>query len=435
MIGIAMVFLREDLLYTQIFLVVVLISLVVELTVFINRTNQDLARFVTSVMNEDFTTTFRETTRTKSFDTLYNSFNQFVGAFKELQTSNAAQFHFLKQLVNQIEFGIITFGDDDEIDLINSQAQVLLELPEVSGWQKIRNPNTRFLETLLELPLIKNQLIETRIGGHQRSFSVSVMSVIIEKKPYKIASFQDIRSEIQSKEIEAWHKLIRILTHEIMNSVTPMVSLTETIQMILQDENKVAKKHNSLDDENISDVNEAVTTIKETSEGILKFVTNYRKLTKTPTPELVDTSVSHLIESVLRLLDAKLKDSKVDTSLALTETTLKIDASLISQVLINLVKNAVESMNDTASPSIIISSRISGEHYQISVCDNGSGMTSEQMEKIFVPFFTTKSDGSGIGLSISRQIMSLHGGYLEVTSIPNQQTVFSLMFPLRLCEG
>ncbi|MGL1888485.1 MAG: HAMP domain-containing histidine kinase [Reichenbachiella sp.] len=434
MVAIAVIFLRPDLLYTQIILLVVLVSLVVELTVFLNKTNQDLARFVTSVMNEDFTTTFKETKRTKSFDTLYSSFNQFVNAFRELQTRNAGQFHFLKQLVDQIEFGIITFGENDRIDLMNSQAQVLLELHEVADWKKIQNPNIRFLETLLELPMIKNQLIETTIGSHQRSFSVSMMSVVIEKKQYKIASFQDIRSEIQSKEIEAWHKLIRILTHEIMNSVTPMVSLTETIQMILQDENKKDKKLNELNPENISDVNEAIVTIKETSEGILKFITNYRKISKTPKPELMDTSSKYLIDGVLRLMDAKLKESKVEVIVDLTDATLKIDSSLVSQVLINLIKNAIESIKESSNPCIMISSRISAEQYQISVGDNGPGMTTEQMEKIFVPFFTTKRDGSGIGLSISRQIMSLHGGSVEVNSIPYQQTVFSLMFPVRLYQ-
>lgn len=433
-IAISVIFPRYDLLYTQVVLLIVLVLLIVELTVFVNRTNYDLSRFITSVLNEDFTTNFKQTSRTQSFDVLHQSFNQFLGAFRELQTKNAAQFHFLKQLVDQIEFGIITFDDRDEIHLINSQAQRLLELPEVADWRKIKNPNVRFLEELLDMSLAKNELIETKIGQHQRSFSVSIMSVIIERKRYKIASFQDIRSEIQTKEIEAWHKLVRILTHEIMNSVTPMVSLTDTIQIILQNQNQTDKTLDELNAENISDINEAIATIRERSEGILKFITNYRKLANAPMPEINPVSVEHMIKGVLRLMGPKFSDMKVDVNEEFSDATLQMDAMLISQVMINLVKNAIEAMTGTISPVIDISTSISDEYYQISISDNGTGISGEQMEKVFVPFFTTKNDGSGIGLSISRQIMNLHGGYLDVESIPDQKTTFSLMFPLRLFQ-
>ncbi|UXP31197.1 ATP-binding protein [Reichenbachiella agarivorans] len=429
MVVFSAIFLREDLLYSQLVLVIVLVFQIMELVFFINKTNYDLARFVSSILNEDFTISFNQSEKVKSFDQLYASLNQFVGRYRGIQTAKAGQFHFLTQLVDQIEFGIITFDEQQQITLMNRQAQSLLEIPAVSNWQNLHNPNTQFLKVLFTLSIGKNQLIETKIGEQQRYFSVSVTTVFIQENKYTIASFQDIKSEIQGKEIAAWHKIIRILTHEIMNSVTPMVSLTETVQMILQDDNKEDKPLESLSQENIQDVNEALLTIKERSKGILKFVNSYRKLAKSPKPVLSPVSTQQLIQGILKLMETQLKECGIKMTVVHADVILSIDHSLISQVLINLMKNAIESLGDTEKPTIEISTRQQGDCFHISISDNGMGISVDRMDKIFVPFYTTKIDGSGIGLSLSRQIMDLHGGYLEVTSIPNERTSFSLIFP------
>lgn len=428
----AWMFLREDLFFTQVTLVAVLFAQLGELTLFINRTNQDLTRFMEAVKARDFTISFNQSGNIRSLSALHHSFNQLTETFKELETANAAQFHFLNRLVDQIEFGIISFDECGDITLINQQAQSQLELPAINQWRNLQNPNTRFLQTLLDLPIAQNQLVETKLGDQQRYFSVSITAISIQGKIYRISSFQDIKSEIQGKEIEAWHKLIRILTHEIMNSVTPMISLTDTIQVILQDQEKKNKPLAEITEENISDINEALSTIRERSEGILKFVDNYRKLTKVPTPEFSRVPVSQLISNVLRLMDAPLAKSGVKIHVSTSEVLLSLDQSLITQVLINLIKNSIEALSNTREPGISIYAQTSGEFYRISVSDNGPGIPSDKVEKIFIPFFTTKSDGSGIGLSLSRQIMNLHGGYLELTEASEKETVFSLMFPVRL---
>ncbi len=432
--SLAVMFLREDLFFTQITLGVILIIQIVELTFFVNRTNQGLTRFLDSVKARDFTISFNQPGDLRSFKDLYHSFNELVETFKALETENAAQYHFLTRLVDQIEFGIISFDHSGDITLMNQQAQSLLEIPAISHWQHLQNPNLRFLQRLLDLPVSRNQLVETKIGGQQRYFSVSITAIIIQRKSYRIASFQDIRSEIQSKEIEAWHKLIRILTHEIMNSVTPMVSLADTIRVILQDESGVNKPVSLITEENIEDVNEALLTIKDRSEGILKFVHNYRKLTKIPTPEYGEIPVSELLSGVIRLMDASFAESNIQIQVTPTDTILSLDKSLISQVLINLLKNASEALSGTDTPHIRIDSGQNADYFRISVADNGSGISEDKVGKIFVPFFTTKVHGSGIGLSLSRQIMNLHGGYLELTEASGNQTVFSLMFPVRLLK-
>ncbi len=417
----SIIFLRPDLLFTQIILLSVIISQVVELTYFVNRTNEDLSRFLSAIQDGDFSINFSTNERVRSFRNLHNSFKKLIETLKELETQKAAQFQFLNQLVNQIEFGIITFNDRNEIELMNKKAEDLLEIPNIRLWQKVNNPNYEFLRTLLGLPGSGNQLIEGKVGGQQRSFSVRSTTIVIREETFRIFSFQDIRSEIQQKEIEAWHKLIRILTHEIMNSVTPLVSLTDTVLMLMNEE--------TMKSEEQEDIQEAIQTIKTRSEGILKFVSDYRKLTRIPKPELEQTTFSHIVKNVLTLMEADASKSDISLQSHDLDIGVQLDRVLIEQVILNLVKNAIESLKSGNKGLVKVFTEIQSDRVILNIEDNGPGIPAERLERIFVPFYTTKEDGSGIGLSVCRQIMNLHGGFIEVNSIPSKKTVFSLNFP------
>ncbi len=427
-VGLSTIFLRPDLFFTQIILSTVIVVQILELTNFVNRTNRDLSRFLAAVRDGDFSINFSSDEKLKSFKSLNNSFRELIETLKELETEKEAQLHFLNQLVNQIEFGIITFNEKQELELINAQALSFLEIPKVRNWKKLNNPNFRFLHTLLELSDTRNQLIENKVGTQTRFFSVSSTSITIREQRFKIVSFQDIKSEIQQKEIEAWHKLIRILTHEIMNSVTPLVSLTETITMILADDKGVPKKLDSFEQDNIIDVHEAVNTIKWRSEGILKFVQDYRKLTRIPKPEFELQDILSTVSSVEKLMKQQAIENDITISVSVSQYEMSFDSHLIQQVLINLLKNAIEALQDIQKGKIEITSSERSEHFVVTISDNGPGVPPEKLERIFVPFYTTKSDGSGVGLSVCRQIMNLHGGFLEVTSEPGE-TNFMLVFP------
>lgn len=429
LLSIVSIFLRPDLLFTQLILFVLILIQVTEITFFVSRTNRELSRFLSSIKDGDFSINFSGKVDNKSFGLLNTSFRQVIETLKELQTEKEAQLHFLNQLVNQIEFGIITFNEKNEIEIINKQAQSFLQIPRVTVWQNIKNPNVSFIEKLIKLPESSNQLIEQRIENQDRFFSVSITEITIRDGKFRIVSFQDIRNEIQQKEIQAWHKLIRILTHEIMNSVTQLVSLNETNLMLLTNENEEAKESRHLNDENVQDLRESILTVKERTEGILKFVKDYRRLTKIPKPEFEKLIDSFLINTVAKFMSGPLTEARVNLKVMSADVELFADGNLIQQVMINLIKNAIEALEATKDPEIVIQARIQNKQLQLEVSDNGHGIPEEKLDRIFVPFYTTKVEGSGVGLSVSRQIMNLHGGHLDVSSSSSGAT-FMMIFPL-----
>lgn len=244
---------------------------------------------------------------------------------------------------------------------------------------------------------------------------------------YKLVSIQNIQSELEENELEAWQKLIKVLTHEIMNSVTPISSLASTVNNML---GKSGHQH-ELEKEQISDIKEAVKTIEKRSAGLIDFVESYRNLTKIPKPNFEIISIHQLFNRIENLLKSDIEKNAIDFNKITNPATLEItaDPSLIEQILINLILNSIHALNNVRDKKIKISGELSSRGRVIlKVIDNGPGIPEEIQEKIFIPFFSTKKDGSGIGLSLARQIMRVHGGNIRVTSKPHKETVFSLTF-------
>ena len=272
------------------------------------------------------------------------------------------------------------------------------------------------------------RLIEINLKGEIQTLSVDVITVKMLDKNYKLITFQDIHGEIEQKEIEAWHKLIKILTHEIMNSATPISSLTETMQSVIEKDGK-AKKASELDDETIEDLLFSLKTIERRSNGMLTFIDDYRKLTKVAKPKIEKIDVSDFLNSISDLLQAQLTKEKIKLICEVKDVDeLTIDASQIEQVIINLVKNATYALQDCKDPLIEIKAYSRDGKKVIEVTDNGAGIPEKEKKEIFVPFFSTKKEGSGIGLSLSKQIMHLHNGNITVTSEEGKGTSFYLVF-------
>jgi signal transduction histidine kinase len=244
-----------------------------------------------------------------------------------------------------------------------------------------------------------------------------------------LVSLQNIKSELEEKEMEAWQTLIRILTHEIMNSITPISSLASTTNSILSEE--LDDGAFTLTKEARDDVISAVRTIEKRSHGLMNFVENYRKLTRIPKPDLKVIPVADLFERIASLMKDQIEQSSIDCRISIVPPALKLKADpvLIEQVLINLCKNAVEAVSERSDAVIEMAAR-SDNHGKtvIQIADNGQGIEAEVLDKIFIPFFTTKPEGSGIGLSLSKQIMRLHGGTLKASSESGVRTQFTLRF-------
>jgi nitrogen fixation/metabolism regulation signal transduction histidine kinase len=250
-------------------------------------------------------------------------------------------------------------------------------------------------------------------------------------EPYRIITFGDIKNEIEGKEIEAWHKLIRILTHEMMNSVTPLVSLTETMLMILEDENGSQKPLSAITEDNIADIRFSLKTIQKRSGGILHFLNDYRQLTRIPVPRVEQVNVAALFESVARLMQGEI--SKHDVKMVLRsispELSVRADARLLEQVLINLLTNSLQALEGIQHPEIELAAYTKENRLILQVSDNGKGIDADKLDKIFIPFYSTKAEGSGIGLPVSKQIMFSHGGSIKVNCQKGTKTSFLLQFP------
>ena len=423
------IFLRQDLFFTQIILLTIIVAETIEFMRYANQTNLELSKFLAGIRDGDYQLNYENKEGSKSLKRLYGTFEEVISLLKELETERNAQNNFLNAIINQIGFGIIVFDQKDDIMLMNKQASDLLSIPRITKWRNLKNSNIFFLETLLDIPYTENQLIETEINGNRQYLTVNIDTIKIREQHLKICSFQDIKSEISQKETEAWQKLIRILTHETMNSVAPIVSLAETMQLILEveGENKI-KSHPEITDENLSDIHESVKAIVERGDGMLKFVKEYRRLTRIPKPEPEHFKVQDLLKSTMKLYEKQITDKAIDYSFLAGENQIYADPTLIQQVFVNLVKNALEAIETVSKPQLTIKSGLIDNKVVVDFSNNGMRIPDDKIDKIFVPFYTTKKSGSGVGLSVSRQIMNMHNGELDLIRNEPDDISFRLTF-------
>ncbi len=426
----SLIFGDSRLFFNQIILGCILIIQIWELIRYVTQTNRELARLFLAVRHSDFSVTFKDMPMTRSFYELQNSMIEIIQAFKDVKIEKEAQYQFLQILIRQLHFGIISLENENTITIINPMAEQLAGIHGVKNWKLVQQLNPVFAKRIEELGDNARTLIQFTTQGETKTLAVDIRTPLILDKPHKLITFQDINSEIEQKEIEAWHKLIRILTHEIMNSVTPIASLTETMQTLLEDKNGNQRKAQEISDETIKDILFSLKTIHKRSEGLLSFVDTYRKLTKIPQPTLETFHVRDMLEQISTLMHHHLKGTSVKFEVNATPTDLLVhaDPKLIEQVVINLVTNSIHALENKPDGLITLNAYEENNRIVVEVSDNGKGIPEKELEEIFVPFFSTKKEGSGIGLSLSKQIMSLHGGTIKVKSQPGVGTSFFLNF-------
>jgi len=276
-------------------------------------------------------------------------------------------------------------------------------------------------------------MIKIRKQDETLQLAIYVAEFKVANRIIKMATIKNIQSELEENEMESWQKLIRVLTHEIMNSITPIASLTQTLHYLISDvreKYKLTIAENS-DTETIEEIELAIDTIHKRSTGLLSFVESYRDLTRIPNPKYSIFAIKDLFDNLKGLMKEELKKHKIECVTAVTPDNLELsaDEQLIEQVIINLIKNAVQALEDTENPRIELKAFLDPYgKIVIQLKDNGQGILPEVLDKVFVPFFSTKPKGSGIGLSLSRQILRLHGGTLTARSEPDVETVFTLKF-------
>jgi len=395
----------------------------------IDKTNREITSFLSSIKYDDFTTTYPTSGRGQSMNELYNEFNNVIKKFREIRAEKEANYHYFRTIVQHVGIGLITFNKLGDIQIINSSAKKLIGVESLNNIFELSKVSAKLVESLVKLKTGGSALIELTNEGTKTQLSVYVIELVLRGEEFKLVSVQNIQSELEEKEMEAWQNLIRVLTHEIMNSVTPLSSLAATVETNLVDN---IEDDVPIEKEELEDIYLAVQTIKRRSEGLIRFVTDFRNLTRIPEPKLQEIEVKKVLDHISLLLNHEMASKDIDFRLNIVPTGLmfNIDKELIDQVLINLLQNAIHALDEIESDKMIILNAFINEYGRptLTIRDNGVGIDEEALGKIFIPFFTTKKQGSGIGLSLSKQIMRKHGGAITVKSVMNEGTEFTLRF-------
>ena len=430
--GSVLLFVYTELYFTASALVLIALLLGYGIVLYMKRLGRDIDHFIEAVKTRDHAVYFSPKKYGNPFVGLFNSFNDVLQAHKTITIEKESVFQLLKSVMERAPFGVITVArkaltgprDKYPILFINAAAYRLLQIPEYHYWYRLAAHVPDFVQEILPIASGGKRFTEKFINGSKVLLSIETEVIRLYQEEYLIITFQDIKNEVEQKEMEAWNKLIEVMTHEILNSITPIYTLAATVKDMMDAKGK------DLDAEDIEDMRLAAGTIKRRSDGLMNFVQDYRMVAEVPTPQLEPYSAEELFTGI-RTLMKPLADQQgvvLEVIPLPGRNQLNIDPKLIEQVLINLITNAIYAVKDRPHPRIVLLARKEDDRFFIDVIDNGKGIPPAILDKIFVPFFTTRSNGSGIGLSISRNIMKLHKGNLDVYSVEGQETRFTLSF-------
>lgn len=405
---------------------------------YVNHTNYALVKFLDALKNEDHSVYFSPSKKGDSFSKVYDDFNLIIKIFKRNKIEKEAQYKYFKYILEHVNLGIISIKKEDlyskhadsEILFLNKAACEILRQPQHKYWHRIANSLPWLDQEIKSLANGGKSLVDFGDDLERKQLSLEVMEIRLLNAPYLIIAFQDIRSEIEQKEIEAWHNVIRILAHEMLNSFTPVSSLASTIKDTTESENGEIINIEDLDTEGLHDINMAAATIKRRSDGLLDFVKDYRTISNVPVPKLELVNVKSFLKEMQLLMSSAGAEAGVDISIlpVPANAMVKMDVKLIEQVIINLINNSIYALKGIEEPWIKLSCAVEQDKTFILVADNGKGIEEKILNQIFIPFYTTKKQGSGIGLSLSKNILKKHGGNLLVSSEVGVNTTFTLIF-------
>jgi len=402
------------------------IALTIELILYIDRNNRRMLNYLEAIEWDDMGVKMPEDMTDKSFLDLNRSLNLFNKKLEFLRNEKMEQFYFTEALIKDALVGLVVIDQDLCIHYVNKSFEQLLGKSRI----KIKSPAGKELEVvwaqIANLDISEKRTVETEVNGQSRILLFQVSEFVINREKYSLYSAQNIKAEVDSTEIEAWKKLIRILSHEILNSASPILSLSGTLSEMIHDDQydqHALLKH----------LEEGLDVINQRSNGLVKFTDAFSTLSKLPEPQKSEFSTSDLLQRAGVLYSDRLKEEKIaiETIVLPEAEVLFADQYQIEQVLINLVKNAIESFPEkTLEKKLkIVASHHTG-FVRIEVIDNGSGISPDKMEKIFLPFYTTKERGNGIGLALSRQILNYHKGSIAIDSAPGKGTKVVLELPV-----
>ncbi|WP_448211058.1 sensor histidine kinase [Colwellia sp. MEBiC06753] len=447
----------------------------------ITRTNNEIVRFFDAARHADYSQRFDLSKLGAGFDELGKAFSDILSQLQKARNQQEEHLRHVKAVIEHVPVPLISIQSDQQITLWNNSARRLFGTHGVTKLSDLDQFHPSFAKQLTTLMPGERSLVTITIDGMQHQLSISATQVIVAQKQELLISLQDIQSELDTAQLEAWQDLVKVLTHEIMNSITPVASLAQTAVDLVNDVTEQVSQHSKQYSEQypdqyheiiaeLNDVNDAVTTVARRSDNLMQFVTSYRRLTRLPPPNKRQVSLANLLSQVERIACQQWPEYGISLASTVTPSSLTVqaDAEMIEQVLINLLRNAEQALRslpkleqgnlqqgdlqqdkqqqddqhqEYTALKVTLSAFINSRgHVVIEVFDNGPGINADIAEKVFVPFFTTKKEGSGVGLALTRQVMLAHGGYVTLQSqqgagtqqnVGTQQgvgTKFSLVF-------
>jgi len=406
----------------------VLVFLVFDLFRFTNKSNEELQQFVESVHYRDFSRRFDEKNAPTSLQPMRKGFNEINTTFKTISKEKETQYVYLQNILELVDTGILSYEHvSGSIMWMNEPLKKMLAVPYIKTIHALQRRAENLYAEIVAIQPGENKVVSIKTNKTLFKVLMSATAFQTDGKKYKLIAFQNINEALEETESKAWQKLLSVMTHEIMNSVAPISSLADTLKNRLQlAVNDLNNKSGSVDDLELG-----IDTIKKRSEGLLKFADTYRNLNKITTLNVSRIYVRNLFETMYNLMHPTMSKKNIDLEIILKDPdlVLEADASLIEQVLINLVVNAAEAVKEKEDPRILMSAYITPNNkVVVKIADNGNGMPEELLEKIFIPFFSTRKTGSGIGLSLCKQIMLLHKGTIQVQSVEGEGSAFLLYF-------
>ncbi len=419
--------LASKLYWLEFLMIPVVVYMLYSYYVFHRKAKEEVEQFVESVHYRDFTRYFEVKKAPSELQPFRSGFNEINTTFKTISKEKETQFLHLKSILEIVDTGIFSYEiAQGDVLWMNESLKSLLQIPYLKTVHSLEKRNAGLYNEIIKL--LPGQKVVTTISKDSSEFKVLLSATMFENedKTYKLIAFQNINDALDEGESKAWQKLLSVMTHEIMNSVAPISSLAETLKNRISESNVHSENYK----DTLLDIETGITTIKKRSEGLLRFTETYRNLSKINKVNLSKVYVLELFDHVQQLMQPNIDKRKIDFEVITKDPLLAInvDSGLIEQVLINLMLNAMDAVKDVNEPKISMSAEVQNQKTIIKISDNGSGISNELLDKIFIPFFSTKKTGNGIGLSLCKQVMMLHRGLINVKSIENSGTVFILSF-------
>ena len=398
----------------------------------VNKTNADLEKFFSSVQDHDSSVRFSDNTKNDSFRKLHDRMNNLNTIIQNVKIQNERTSQFLQSVVSHVDIGLLSFDLNGRMEIYNKAAKRYFDVQQPQQLSYLKTTNVELFKVINNIKPGQEILHKMKMDNLLQSILVKATELRFESNAIKLVSLQDITNELDKKELDSWQRLIRVLTHEIMNSISPITSLTSVISGYFKkkdEDNPIPLE--LIDRQIVSKTLSGLNTIEETGKGLLDFVDKYRSLTSLPKPDFTRFSIDSLFRKCKLLMESNIPDNiKITASAYPEDIAITADYAQIEQILINLIKNAAEALSGKQDGTIHLKAFHADDAALIQVEDNGIGIPGDIIEDIFVPFYTTKENGSGIGLSLSKQIMQNHDGTISVNSALEKGSVFTLKFQL-----